>query len=63
MLTSVDYEDDIELSSQITLHFETKPISNQGQPIDIKTGAQESKALQEGNYIDLHIGYGNQKSL
>lgn len=60
VLTSVDYEDDIELSSQITLHFEAKPISNQGQPIDIKQ-VLESKALQEGNYIDLHIGYGNQK--
>lgn len=60
VLTMVDYEDDVELSSQITLHFEAKPISNQGQPIDFKA-VLESKALQEGNYVDLYIGYGNQK--
>lgn len=60
LIASVMFEDDIEMSSLIEIELINQAKTETGLPADWRA-VIDSKAFQEGNYIDLYLGYGSER--
>ena len=60
LIAEVTFEDDIEMSSQTEIKVVNTPATGPGIPVNWNQ-VMDCKAFQEGNYIDLHMGYGGQR--
>lgn len=58
LIQSITYEEDEEMSAMLELVILNQPRAEIGRPIDWRA-VVDSKAFQEGNTIDLYMGYGN----
>lgn len=61
LVTGVVFEEDEELSSMFTLSLANQPEISAGKPVNWRV-VVDSKAFQEGNSVDLFLGYGNQRN-
>jgi len=61
LIAGVMFEDDIEMSSVIEIELINQPDTGPGRPTDWRA-VIDSKAFQEGNYIDLFMGYGAKRT-
>ncbi len=60
LINSVMYEEDEEMSSLMEITLINQPDTGPGRPVDWRA-VIDSKAFQEGNFIDLWMGYGNNR--
>ena len=60
LVQSVVYEEDEEMSSLMEINIINQPDTGPGRPVDWRA-VIDSKAFQEGNFIDLWMGYGNSR--
>lgn len=58
LLVSIEYEDDVKMSSLLTMHLKNRADTQPDKFADW-SAVLESLAFQEGNYVDLYLGYGN----
>lgn len=61
LVASVMYEEDEDMSALFELTIINQPDDTLGVPVDW-TAVLESKAFQEGNFVDLWMGYGYGKA-
>jgi len=58
LIASISFEDDENLSSELELEIINQPDTSAGQPVNWNA-VVDSKVFQEGNFIDLWMGYDN----
>lgn len=61
LIQSVTFEEDEEMSSQVEIMVVNQPETGPGKPVNWRA-VIDSKVFAEGNFIDLHMGYGTQRT-